>query len=146
MGMHTCGGTGSKRGGIAETDTDNGAPEMRKTNPETGKPYQRKKPMRWKEAFRIVRHRKAHEKLIADGFVECGSFAQLPLTNNGGYKAIDAAVHPDGSRLYVKMEAGWYAERDRAKAYRDEQQQAWRNQYLNPAGNYPMNWYYRLNQ
>ena len=104
---------------------------MRKINPETGKPYPRKRPMQWEQAFRIGRHRKAHAKIIADGFVECASFSQLPMTNNGGWKIIDATIHPDGTRLYVKMEAGWYAERQRRNDEFTAQQDAWRKQPAN---------------
>lgn len=62
--------------------------------------------MRLARAFRIVRHRKAHEALIADGWIELldstGAFpAALRMGGSGKYT--DVCLHPDGSRIYVKV-------------------------------------------
>ncbi len=58
-----------------------------------------------RRAFEIVRHRKAHDRLIADGWVELRSHSAFPgdlnIGGSGKYEAI--CLHPDGSRIYVKQ-------------------------------------------
>ncbi len=78
---------------------------MRQIDPNTGKPYLRKRPLRLCDAFRIARHRRAHEKLIADGWIELRSHSAFPgdlhIGGSGKYEAV--CLHPDGSRIYVKQ-------------------------------------------
>lgn len=77
---------------------------MRNVNPETGKPYPRVRPMRMAEAFRIVRHRKAHDAIIAQGFVELLEHSAFPaaIRIGGSGKYTEVCLHPDGSRIYAK--------------------------------------------
>lgn len=76
---------------------------MRPINPATGKPYLRVRPFDWTVTRRILRHRQAHAKILAQGFREVLEFKAFP---SGGRNALtrysEAIVHPDGTRIYVK--------------------------------------------
>jgi hypothetical protein len=54
----------------------------------------------------IVAHRRQHEAMIANGWIEIHSHGSFPAdTHTGGsgrYSAV--CLHPDGSRIYVKVE------------------------------------------
>lgn len=77
---------------------------MRSVNPATGKPYPRSRPLDWRVTKSILRHRQAHARILAQGFVEVLEFSQFPCGgSNRGARYSEAIVHPDGSRIYVKI-------------------------------------------
>jgi hypothetical protein len=69
-----------------------------------GKPYPRKRPVDWAAVRRILRHRQEHRAIIRDGFTEVGHFGAWFYLDQGRKVLTDARVHPDGTRLYVRLE------------------------------------------
>lgn len=72
-------------------------------DPQTGKPYPRSRPIDWAATRRILRHRQAHVRILAQGFAEVHEFSAFPFGgSNRLAKYSEATVHPDGTRIYVK--------------------------------------------
>jgi hypothetical protein len=68
-----------------------------------GTPYPRRRPVNWEKTRSILRHRQRHRDILKAGFVEVGHFGPWQYTQQGK-KIVEAIPHPDGSRLYVKLE------------------------------------------
>lgn len=51
-----------------------------------------------------MKHRQAHRDLLREGFVEVRKDPLL-VRDFTRFVFTDSAIHPDGTRLYVKMEA-----------------------------------------
>jgi hypothetical protein len=70
-----------------------------------GTPYPRRRPLDWERTRDILRHRQAHRDILKAGFAEVHEFAGFPnwMNKGCGKKMIDSCIHPDGTRLYVKI-------------------------------------------
>lgn len=76
---------------------------MRSINPETGKPYSRRRPIKWDAVRSILRYRQEDRRLCKEGFEKVGAFAPLPWETNPPRAIIEARIAHDGRNLYVKI-------------------------------------------
>jgi hypothetical protein len=77
----------------------------RSFNPDTGKPYPRRRPVDWKTVRRVLAYRQADREIRAEGFIRVRAFAGLKWESPAlSHRIIETRIHPDGMGLYVKLE------------------------------------------
>jgi hypothetical protein len=76
---------------------------MRPINPETDRPYPRRRPIDWATVRRTLTWRQADKRLRDQGYIPLNPFAAFPWTQGRG-RVVATAHHPDGQHVYVKLE------------------------------------------
>ncbi len=78
---------------------------MRSINPETDKPWPKKRPVNWSFVRRVLKWRQADKRIRGEGFEKVEAFSSLPWESPyHTHRILEARIHPDGQTLYVKTE------------------------------------------
>jgi hypothetical protein len=109
---------------------------MRSTNPETGKPFPRNRPVDWAAVARIRAYRSEHRRMAAAGYVE-REILHPQLGSHMGLRVVAATPSADGRHVFVKIvdqngevvRSAFNPQDARAA----EQQRAWVQQQSRPA-------------
>ena len=84
---------------------------MRKIDPETGIPFQRKRPVNWQFVRSTLAFRREMQRMKRAGYVARRMFNEQ-LGSDMGKRIVDAVPSADGRILFLKIEGGNAPEAD----------------------------------
>ena len=75
---------------------------MRSIDPATGKPFPRKRPVKWTFVARAIAHRRERRQMKQAGFVERG-ILQDTYGPHMGKRIVEAVPSADGQSIFIKV-------------------------------------------